>query len=133
MIASLFLCLTLALPAASPATFVSEALARWEFLGQKVVSHRAEQDVILVGVDEGEFSAIRLHVARSTVRFHQVIVVYANGRRDEIALRDRIPAGGTTRVIDLAGRDRFIRKVIFRYDTQSLRGRKALVRLAARR
>jgi hypothetical protein len=39
------------------------------------------------------------------------VVHYGNGGDEEIAIRNRINAGGRTRVIDLRGRDRVIESV----------------------
>jgi hypothetical protein len=38
-----------------------------------------------------------------------------------------IPAGGESRIIDVEGHDRAIRSIEFRYDAQSLLGKKARV------
>jgi len=46
-------------------------------------------------------------------------------------LRNPIPAGGESRVIDLQGGDRVIRSVEFWYDARS-RGRQAIVRALGR-
>jgi hypothetical protein len=40
-----------------------------------------------------------------------VVVRYGNGQTEELAVRDRIPAGGATRVIDLPGDRRVIESV----------------------
>jgi len=47
-----------------------------------------------------------------------------------VALRDVIPAGGESRVIDIEGRgDRTVSSIELRYDAQSLVGKKARVRI----
>jgi hypothetical protein len=50
-----------------------------------------------------------------------VVVYYSNGTSEEIEVRDRIPAGGQTRAIDLRGGDRAIRSVEFFYGNERLR------------
>jgi hypothetical protein len=43
------------------------------------------------------------------------VVNYGNGTKEEVEVRDRIPAGGQTRAIDLRGNDRVINSVEFLY------------------
>ena len=108
------------------------AQGRWELLGERTVTDRLDHDRIAVTSARGDFRAIKLTVRRAPVDFHRVVVHYANGDDQEIALRDRIPAGGETRVIDLPGGERVIRSVEFWYDARTIRGRRAVVRLWAR-
>jgi len=66
------------------------------------------------------------------VQFRSMTIHFANGERQEVELRSVIPAGGQSRVIDVEGHDRVIRRVEFTYDSQSVRGRQAVVRLFGR-
>ena len=106
---------------------------KWIFLGEKLVNDKLDRDVVVVTADRGEFKAIQIRVKGASVDFHKVIVVYGNGRRQEIEMRNTIPAGGSTRVIDLAGDERVIRHIEFLYDANTIRGRKAVVRVFGRR
>jgi hypothetical protein len=121
---------TLAVLLSIPAMAVS---VRWTFLGEKLVNDRLDHDRLLVTAARGDFNSIQLRVKGASVDFHKVVVVYANGGRDEIELRNTIPAGGTSRVIDLRGNERIIKEVIFWYDANTIRGRKAVVRVFAKR
>ncbi|MDX2056635.1 MAG: hypothetical protein SFV24_02435 [Gemmatimonadales bacterium] len=103
--------------------------ADWTFLGQRQVSDRADHDVITVTGAEGKFSAIQIRVLRAPVDFHRVQVHFRNGGKQEVELRNTIPAGGESRRIDLEGDDRVIRSVEFWYDARTIRGRRAVVRL----
>lgn len=105
---------------------------KWEFLGERTVNDRLDHDVIRVTAAKGDFKAIQIRVKGASVDFHKVIVVYGNGMRQEIELRHTIPAGGTSRIIDLAGHDRYIREIECWYDANTIRGRKALVRVWGR-
>lgn len=96
---------------------------RWTKIGRTTVSDRVERDVIELGARSGRFEAIRLEVGRRAVKFESVEVRYANGERQEIAVRERIPAGGHSRVIDLAGGERVVESILLVYDAQSLGGR----------
>jgi hypothetical protein len=111
----------------------TSASAQWENLGSKEVTDRAESDTFRLAT-EGQFRSLRFRVTRAPVRFYRMEVTYGNGETDRIALRSLIRAGGSSRVIDLKGRDRFIRTVKFWYEAASLgRGRRATVTLFGRK
>ncbi|MBK6844889.1 MAG: hypothetical protein IPJ56_11455 [Gemmatimonadetes bacterium] len=105
----------------------------WTFLGQQAVTDRLDHDAIVVTAAEGRFTAIQIRVLRSAVDFHKVVVHFRNGGQREVPLRLTIPAGGSSRRIDLAGDDRAVRRVEFWYDARTTRGRQATVRLFAQR
>ena len=105
---------------------------RWEPLGTRNVTDRVDHDSIGVTAARGDFTAVKLTVQRSAVRFYRVVVHYASGAQEELEMRDVIPAGGETRMIDLRGGDRVIRSVDFWYEAKSIGRRGALVRLLGR-
>jgi hypothetical protein len=83
----------------------------WEFLGQAQVDGLRDHDVITVGRNEGRFRNMQIRVAGAPILFERVVVHYANGANEAVALRYRIPAGGHSRSIDLRGGDRAISRV----------------------
>jgi hypothetical protein len=105
---------------------------KWRFLGERVVNDRIDHDIIMVTATRGDMNALQIRVRGASVDFHRVVIVYGNGRRQEIELRHTIPARGNSRVIDLIGDDRVIKSVEFWYDANTIRGRKAIVRLYGR-
>jgi len=111
---------------------VNGQAARWKFLGERAVNDRVDHDIIMVTAARGDMNALQIRVKGAPVDFHRVVVVYGNGRRQEIELRNTIPARGASRVIDLIGDERVVRSVEFWYDAKTLRGRKAIVRLFGR-
>ena len=84
---------------------------RWERLGAARVDGNMDHDRIPVGRQDGMFRAIQLRVRGGAVEFMRVVVHYADGEPEEVAVRERIPDGGTTRPIDLRGDRRYIRSV----------------------
>ena len=88
---------------------------RWVYLGQANVDSTRDYDKIVVGRTSGRFSNIQIRVAGAPIEFQRVVVHYGNGTSEEVTLRDRIPAGGQTRAIDLNGGDRAISSVDFWY------------------
>ena len=106
---------------------------RWELLGSRTVTDRADHDTVKVGDAKGDFTAVKLEVQRRTVSFRRVVIHFRNGDDQKVELRDTIGANGESRVIDIEGRDRVIRSIDFWYDAQSLgRGGQATVRVLGR-
>lgn len=104
-VAGLVVFLALAVPA------LDAQHGRWERLGVAHVDGKVDHDNISVGVRDGRFRAIQLRVKGGAIEFIRVVVHYADGEPEEIAVRERIPAGGMTRAIDLRGNERYIRSV----------------------
>lgn len=101
----------------------------WEKLGEKVVNFGVDRDVIVVTRAEGVFTKVRLHVKGNDLHMLDMKIHYANGDVQDVPLRFRIPAGGFSRVIDLPGNKRIIKKVVFWYRTEGMRGKRAHVAL----
>lgn len=106
----------------------------WTFLGSaKVHGAGVDHDEILVTGMQGDFSAIKLFVENEGIEFERLVVHFGNGGQQELFIRDFIPAGGETRVLDLTGRDRVIHSVDFYYKSNPMTKRKAKVKLFGRR
>jgi hypothetical protein len=98
-------------------------------LGERVVTDKVDHDTIPVTVARGDFSRIKFTVKDHAVKIDRLVVHYGNGEPDKIELRSVIPAGGKSRVIDLRGGDRVIKKIDFWYETKSLGRQRAMVRV----
>lgn len=105
----------------------------WTELGSAKVHGAADYDEIWVTASRGDFTAIKLFVENEGIDFDRVVVHFANGGKDEMLIRNFIAAGGETRVLDLKGGDRIIRKVVFYYKSNPASKRKAKVVLYGRR
>src|SRR5689334_15506773 len=101
--------LYLALAAWLSVTMLLAQRGRWELLGTAHVDGAADHDTIAVGVRDGKFRAIQFRIRGGAIQFDRVVIHYADGEPEQIAIRDRIRNGGKTRNIDLRGRTRFIR------------------------
>ncbi|MEM1178546.1 MAG: hypothetical protein AAGM22_09385 [Acidobacteriota bacterium] len=106
---------------------------RWVKLGQRHVSDRVDHDVIRVGVDDGRFSSIQLRAAGSRVKVRNVVVVFADGSRQEYSRNFTLARGERSPAVDLRGDRRVIREVRFVYEESSIRRRGATVHLWGRR
>lgn len=104
----------------------------WEMLGVRKVNYALDRDEIVVTRAEGIFTALQIRVKGSPINMHKIVVHFGNGETQEIEVRETFRAGTASRVLDLPGNRRVIRKVVFLYDTKNLAGRKALVQLWGR-
>ena len=68
----------------------------------------------------GKFTALKIMVKGHDVHFQKVVVHFHNGSKEELTLRDVIPAGGESRVIDLPGKERVIKNIDFWYEAESV-------------
>ncbi|BCL75103.1 hypothetical protein JHS3_08390 [Jeongeupia sp. HS-3] len=78
----------------------------------------ADHDEIIVTAGAGDFKALQLRTRERAIEMLDMTVVYSTGGRDIIPMRFVIPANGASRVLDLRGHDRNVRKVILRYTTR---------------
>jgi len=106
---------------------------RWIYLGKAHVDGTTDHDKIKVTSSEGEFRSIQIHVDYAPIEFNRVVVHYGNGGDDEIEVRDRVPAGAQTRVIDLRGERRVIQSVEVWYEKARWESRRPRIRLYGRR
>jgi hypothetical protein len=83
----------------------------WTRLGCKDVRFLIDRDTVRVGRAEGRFSAIRLKVRRAPVEVLSLRVTFGNGTRMDVPVREVIPAGGNSRIIDLPGNNRGIDRI----------------------
>jgi hypothetical protein len=95
---------------------------RWESLGRSYVDGRRDHDTITVN-NNSSFRALQLEVRGGSIEFQRVVVRFDNGADHELEIRDRIPSGRRTRVIDLPGERRRIRSVEFWYSQERWRSR----------
>ena len=103
----------------------------WTLIGTRQVTDRVERDSIALPGPR-DFRQLKFCVARHPVEFHDVDVYFANGGHQDIAMRERVPAGGCSRDIDLNGADRNITRIDFRYEETSARRARATVKVFGR-
>lgn len=91
-----------------------EALTGWEKLGERWVDGKVDRDAIHVGAREGRFRRVTIKVEHSALELFDVRFVFGDG--SEYSPDTRLVFGKDTRsrVIDLPGAARIIRRVEFR-------------------
>ena len=90
----------------------------WRVIGTTQASHSADHDSIIVKGPFDNFRKVRFRVTGAPLNMHRMVITYQNGATDNIEVRQKIPQGGESRVIDLRGvGSRHIRRIDFWYDT----------------
>ena len=93
------------------------APGEWEKLGTKMVNMRADHDVLLVTHHEGLYTKVRFGVRKAPIMLHNIRIVFGNGDDKEVVFNKRIDAGKFSRVVDLPGNKRIIKKIKLNYKT----------------
>jgi hypothetical protein len=102
-------------PAPGPRPAPVAVNAGWERLGERWVNGRVDRDIIHVGRKEGRFHRLQILVESSALEMYDVLVVFGDGSTYSPQTRLVFEPNTRTRVIDLPGGARVIRRVEFRY------------------
>lgn len=105
----------------------------WVYLGQRKVNYGLDKDVIPVGPNATGFSKLKIKVTGGGLNMHKMVVTYGNGEKDNIPLKFNFHKGAESRVIDLRGGKRQIKKITFWYDSKNISNRRATIHVAGRR
>jgi hypothetical protein len=89
----------------------------WQKLGSKIVDMKADHDVLLVTFHEGFYSKVKFVIRKAPLHLKNVNIVFGNGENKNIVFNKRFNAGTTTRIIDLPGNKRIIKKIKLNYKT----------------
>jgi hypothetical protein len=91
----------------------------WVLIGRTEANHSADHDGIVVKRPFDNFRRIKFKVTDAPLNMQHMVITYDNGQPDKIEVRQNIPQGGESRVIDLKGvGKRSIRRIDFWYDTK---------------
>ena len=101
--------------AQQPAVIVSDTKG-WHKIGETVVNFQKDRDeIILVGANR--FASIKFKVEDAPIDLQSLEVYYDSGDRQDIKINATVKAPGTSRVIDLNGGERDVKKIVFVYKT----------------
>jgi hypothetical protein len=87
----------------------------WQLLGERAVQGRRDRDRITIGAYEGSFDQIVLVVAEGNIQLSKLALTFGNGESFKPTVRHLFKDGSRTRVIDLPGNNRFIRRIDLAY------------------
>jgi len=100
----------------------------WRVIGTVQANFSADHDGIIVKAPFDNFRRVKFKVTNAPLNLYRLVVTYDNGAPDKIEVRQNIPQGGESRVIDLRGvGKRSIRRIDFWYDTKGILKGKANV------
>jgi len=95
----------------------SNGFQQWNLIGEKKVSFLVDRDVIHVKGNDN-FSQIKLKVKDGPVHILDMDVHFENGDKFDVAIKQKFANGGESRLIDLPGGSRSIKKIEFWYETR---------------
>jgi len=105
----------------------------WTLLGSRTVTDKNDHDTIAVTTARGSFNKIKFEVGGHAVDFQRVVIHFRNGDDQKLELRSTIPAGGSSRDIDIEGTNRIIKSIDFWYDANTIgKGGHAVVKTFGR-
>jgi hypothetical protein len=97
------------------------AAGSWRLIGTTQADLKADHDAIVVAGPFDDFRKVKFKVTDAPLNLMHLVITYDNGVPDKIEVRENIPQGGESRVIDLKGTGkRSIRKIEFWYDTKGI-------------
>ena len=105
---------------------------RWESLGQREVDFRNDHDQIDVGRSEGRFKQLQVRVKDAPIEISKMVVTFDNDQTFSPKIRQRFAEGSGTRVIDLPGNRRTIKRIDFDYKSIKRREGKGTVEVLGR-
>ena len=114
------------------ATGYARGAASWERLGARDVDFKGDRDTIEVGRSEGRFKQLQIRVKDAPIEISNMVVTFTNDQKFSPDLRHRFNEGTGSRVIDLPGERRAIRRIDFRYKSINRREGKGRVEVYAR-
>lgn len=98
----------------------------WHFIGDKIASFGADRDVLWINGKDA-FRQIKIRVTNAPLRIIDMDVYFENGDKMNVPLKNTFRQGGESRVIDLDGGVRQIKKITFLYETIGRKKGKARV------
>lgn len=88
----------------------------WHKIGHTRVDFNKDRDAITV-IGSRKFSTIKFKVTVAPIIISDLEVYYSSGDVQKININETIKSPGESRVIDLKGGERILRKIVFIYKT----------------
>jgi hypothetical protein len=105
---------------------------RWDLLGQREVDFRNDHDQIDVGRSEGRYRQSEVRVKNAPIEVSNMVVTFGNGETFKPKLRHKFAEGSGSRIIDLPGERRTIKRIDFNYKSINRREGKGTVEVRGR-
>jgi len=88
-------------------------MGNWKLLAKRVVDYTFDRDVISAHKTTPIYSAIKIKVREESLTVRKATVVFKSGTNQEVNLLKDLDKGTDGKIIDLAGADRGIEKILF--------------------
>ena len=113
-------------------TIESKGFQQWNLIGERRVSFAIDRDVIHATGNDN-YRQIKVKVKDGPVHILDMDVHFDNGDKFDVAIKQRIAKDGESRVIDLPGGSRSIKKIEFWYETKGFRKGRGRVQVWGKR
>lgn len=87
----------------------------WEKLGMRAVDMKVDHDVIVVTHHEGFYTKVKFAIKKAPIYLKNINIIFGNGNNKNITFNKRFAPGTSTRIIDLPGNKRIIKKIKLNY------------------
>ena len=106
---------------------------QWSKIGERVVGFHLDHDEILVTAWKGTYRKLKFACHKAPIHLVNIKIVYGNGEFTNIKVGKKIEKGSESKVIDLPGGKRIIKKIKFNYTSiPTFKGKAHLVAYARR-
>lgn len=104
----------------------------WKFIGDKIANYSIDRDVLFVTGND-IFTKVKIHVTDAPLNMYDMDIFFENGDKQNVGLKENFAQGSWSRVIDLPGNIRRIKKIEFVYDTKNVGRGKARIAIWGKR
>lgn len=107
---------------------VADVGGDWQRLGSRMVNMRGDHDEIPVTAFKGAFTKLKFKVKGAPIHVRNVRIIFGNGSDMNFKIGRKFAPGTESRVLDLPGNKRIIKKINFNYKTvPTVKGRAEVV------
>jgi hypothetical protein len=101
--------------AQQPAVILSDKKG-WHKIGETTVDFKKDRDeLVVMGADR--FASVKFEVTEAAIDLLDLEIYYENGPRQDVQVRTPLMSGHESKVIDLNGGERALKKIVFVYKT----------------
>jgi len=94
---------------------VKDQTIQWVKIGKRVVNMKVDHDEIPVNANSGVFTKLKFKVNIAPILVKNIKIIFGNGESENIVLNRKFAAGTESKVIDLPGNRRVVKKIIMNY------------------
>ena len=103
--------------------------SRWAVVGYDEVKFNQDKGVIPIKLKDKAFASVRLTFQGKSIDMHHISIQFDNGESQTVPLKKKFKDGDVSKIIDLHGGLRVIKKVEYYYTPDLLAKKKAFVEL----